>query len=327
MSRIIHVVQGLSAAGSFRQAIQPGPGELLANEDVLSCGPLPPFRSIDEWAHLREAFWSEVSPDDSQRPFNRDLLANTQALRDALRDADSIVLWLGVGAAEQLLLAWVAQLLKIVNSRARVQLVQFTRERYANAWALGLLNPKQIREHPPAEYLSAGTILELERLWQKITLPDPTGLLSVLSEGSVSLQHSRASLQYLLHRYPHHQTGLGRWESELLRYTKEKGPRVVRVIGHTMGNNFDADMVGDAYLFWRLWRLADSQLAHPLVAMAGDSQDMRSCEVVLTEAGEAVLEGRANAVELNGIDDWVLGVHLDSKRRSVWYHKDGCLVQ
>ena len=34
--------------------MHPQPGELLVNEDVLSCGPLPPFRSIEEWAHSGE---------------------------------------------------------------------------------------------------------------------------------------------------------------------------------------------------------------------------------------------------------------------------------
>jgi hypothetical protein len=302
--------------------MQPQPGELLVNEDVLSCGPLPHFRSVDEWTRLREAYWDTVSPGDSQRSFNHDLLANA----GALLEVDSIVLWLGIGTAEQLLLAWIVRLLKLIGSPARVHVVQFTREHDVNAWALGLLNPEQIKQHPPAEQLSAETIFELERLWQRVTSTEPAGLLSVLSEESPPLQHSRASLQVLVHRYPDHQTGLGRWESELLQYTKEKGPKVARVIGHTIGHNFDADLVGDEYLFSRLRRLAGSELAHPLVTMSGDPHRMRNCEVVLTDAGESVLTARANAVELNGIDDWILGVHLDSKCRSVWYQKEGTLV-
>jgi hypothetical protein len=322
MPRTVHVVQGLSAAGCFVQAMHPQPGELLVNEDVLSCGPLPQFRSVDEWSRLREAYWDTVAPDDSERPFNHDLLASTQALREV----ESIVLWLGVGTAEQLLLAWIVQLLKLIGSRAKVDVVQFTRDGYFNAWALGLLNPEQIKQHPPAEPLSAETALELERLWRRVTSSEPAGLLSVLSEESLPLKHARASLQPLVHRYPDHQTGLGRWESELLRYTKEKGPRVPRVIGHTIGHNFDADLVGDVYLFARLRRLAGSELAHPLVTMSGDSHSMRNSEVILTDAGESVLAARANAVELNGINDWILGVHLDSKSGSVWYQKEGTLV-
>jgi len=99
MSRTIHVIQGLSAGGSFVQAMHPQPGELLVNEDVLSCGPLPPLRSIEEWAQLRKAYWDSVASSDDDRPFNRDLLANSEALRNA----DSVMLWLGIGAAEQLL--------------------------------------------------------------------------------------------------------------------------------------------------------------------------------------------------------------------------------
>jgi hypothetical protein len=302
--------------------MHPRPGELLVNEDVLSRGPLPEFRSVDEWSRLREAYWDTVAPDDSERPFNNDLLGGTQALREV----ESIVLWLGVGTAEQLLLAWIVQLLKLVGSCAKVHVVQFTRDGNFNAWALGLLNPEQIKQHAPAEPLSAETAVELESLWRRVTSTEPAGLLSVLSEESPRLRHARASLQPLVHRYPDHQTGLGRWESELLRYTKEKGPRVARVIGHTIGQNFDADLVGDWYLLARLRRLAGSELAHPLVTMSGDSYNMRNSQVVLTDAGESVLATRANAVELNGINDWILGVHLDSKSGSVWYQKEGTLV-
>lgn len=322
MSHTVHVVQGHSAAGCFLQAKHPQAEELLVNEDDLSCGPLPHFRSIDEWVRLREAYWNTVSPGETQTSFKHDLFANAQVLCTA----DSVVLWLGVGAAEQLLLAWIVQLLKLIGSRTQLRVVQFTRERYPNAWALGLLNPKQITQHPPDAPLSAETIFELESLWHRVTSTDPAELLSVLSEESVPLRYIRASLQQLVHRYPDHLTGLGRWETELLRSTKEKGPKVARVIGHTIGRNFDADLVGDAYLFSRFRRLAGSELAHPLVTISGDPHSMRSCEVVLTDAGESVIAARANAVELNGINDWILGVHLDSKSGSVWYQKDGTLV-
>ena len=330
MSRTIHVIQGLSAGGSFVQAMHPQPGELLVNEDVLSCGPLPPLRSIEEWAQLREAYWDSVASSDDDRPFNRDLLANSEALRNA----DSVMLWLGIGAAEQLLLAWAVKLLKLTGSQAQLHVVQFTHAgkhdipAWANApaWGVGLLNPDQIKHHPPATLVPVAAILELERLWEGVTFTDPSGLLSVLSEKPSQIQHSRASLQQLIHRYPDYQTGLGRWDSELLKYTKEKGPRATRIIGHTMGNNFDSDLVGDPYLFSRLRGLASSDLAHPLVTMSGDPYDMRNCEVVLTDAGESVLAAEANAVDLNGIDDWILGVHLDSERGSVWYQKEGTLV-
>ena len=324
MSRIAHVIQGLSAAKSFSQAMNPEPGELLVNDDVLSCGPLPPFRSIEEWVRLREEYWDSFGPSEEQRPFNRDLLANTQALREL----DSIVVWAGVGAAEQLVLAWMVQLLKLIGSRAKLHVVQFTRAGEDNevVWGLGSLNPDELKNHPPAEPLSAETLLELERLWERVTSPNPAGFLAVLSDEMAHLPYGRASLRRLIHRYPDYRTGLGRWETELLQRTKEKGPRALRVVARVIERNFDADLVGDLFLVDRLYRLANPYLAHPLLALSGDTHDVRKCQVALTDAGEAVLAARANAVELNGIDDWILGVHLDSENGSVWYHKEGTLV-
>jgi hypothetical protein len=93
-----------------------------------------------------------------------------------------------------------------------------------------------------------------------------------------------------------------------------------------MGNNFDPDLVGDLYLFSRLHGLASSDLADPLVTISGDPCDMRKCEVVPNERRRIRARCPSHAVELNGISDWILGVRLDSKRGSVWYHKDGTLV-
>ena len=324
MKRILHVMYSLERSGMETMLLSSGKEWLRHGYRSDIVATMPPFRSIEEWARLREAYWDSIASSDERRPFNRDLLANTRALCEL----DSIVVWVGVGAAEQLLLAWMVKLLKLIGSRAQIQVVQFTRTgRYnADVWGLGLLNPDQLKHHPPAQPVAAETLLELERLWDRVTSPDPAGLLSVLSEETARLQHSRASLKSLVHRYPDYQTGLGRWESELLKRTQEKGPRAARIIGEVIGLNFDADLVGDLVLFARLHQLASPDLAHPLVTLSGDPHDLRNCQVALTEAGESVLAARANAVELNGIDDWVLGVHLDSRHGSVWYHKNGTLV-
>ena len=47
----------------------------------------------------------------------------------------------------------------------------------------------------------------------------------------------------------------------------------------------------------------------------------------LTPFGQRVLDGKANFVAMNGIDDWVFGVHLQSDAGRVWFHRDGELVR
>jgi hypothetical protein len=43
--------------------------------------------------------------------------------------------------------------------------------------------------------------------------------------------------------------------------------------------------------------------------------------------GQRIVEGKANFVDANGIDDWVFGVHLESAADRVWFHRDGDLVR
>src|SRR5437870_4670303 len=100
---------------------------------------------------------------------------------------------------------------------------------------------------------------------------------------------------------------------ELLNHSQAHGPKVASVIAHTMTSNAEhLDPVGDLYLLARLRGLADSHLPHPALELTGDLSCIRGCEVRVTVTGEDVLSGRRNFVELNGVDDWVGGVHLDS---------------
>ena len=42
--------------------------------------------------------------------------------------------------------------------------------------------------------------------------------------------------------------------------------------------------------------------------------------------GEEILAGRQNFGTLNGIDDWVGGVHLESARNRAWFSDGGTLI-
>ena len=79
--------------------------------------------------------------------------------------------------------------------------------------------------------------------------------------------------------------------------------------------------------FLRLRRLADPALPRPAVTLSGERTSICGTEVRLTSDGEQFLMGQSNFVELNGIDDWVCGVHLDSRVGHVWYHQDGKIIR
>ena len=81
------------------------------------------------------------------------------------------------------------------------------------------------------------------------------------------------------------------------------------------------DMPGDLYVFDRVQRLSQHYATKPLLEFSGSRQHIRASEVHLTDFGRDVLAGHANAIDENGIDDWIGGVHLSGSRPSA--HRDG----
>ncbi len=329
MLREVHIAPGDSAAGCMKLALRLRPGTLLVNQDSLSCGPLPGLGSLEEWQCMRARYWQSLYPDG--RAFELEPEFDVLKNADVLRDSESIVLWIGTGTDEQLLLAWLVQILRALNvAPSRLRVIQFGRERTKGFEIVGLgeLTPDQFRAHPPDVALTATNIAEIDAAWSAVTATDPEALLAFLSGERSSLPSLRRSLKSLMFRFPDIETGLNCWEDELLRYTRDRGPVVARVIGHTMTHDMKyPDRVGDVYLFARLRRLADAQLSRPFLSLSGSATTIRGSEVTLTDAGAKALEGDANFVELNGIDDWIGGVHLESSKGNVWFRRDDTLVR
>ena len=87
------------------------------------------------------------------------------------------------------------------------------------------------------------------------------------------------------------------------------------------------DLCGDVWLFQRILRLGAPSLREPAIEIAGSRTQYRDTTLRLTPFGERVLDGKANFVDVNGIDDWVAAVHLQSETGRVWFHDEGKLVR
>jgi Domain of unknown function (DUF1835) len=323
----LHVIPGSSAAGVVKQALDLPRHALVIHDDLLSCGPLFPLRSIDEWRKQREKYLRTLYPFEFafDSPY-RDLLSCAEELRSAPR----VTLWLGTGVADQLLLAWLIQLFRLLSvDPNKLQVIQFSlvpQDSY-EILGIGMLNPDQLRAHPEPFFLNQAAIDTLDRAWTAVTDSSPFQLIEFLASAPGPLPFLHRSLQSLMVRFPDVESGLSLWEFEILRQVVEKGPTAVKVIGFTIIRLINhLDCVGDAYLFNRLKRLGGPSLTQPLVSLSGNLSEMRETEVIPTETGLAVLDGDANAVMLNGIDDWVGGIHLDSVAGNVWFQSEGVIV-
>jgi hypothetical protein len=317
----LFIVNGESAAGSLRQALALDPTSILVQHDVLSCGPLLPFESLAQWRRVRDEFWRRTCHGPASSEFSRNLLQNA----DELREAREIFLWMGSGLSDQLLLPSTARLFELVGTEpAKLSTVQFVRfpDKLLEIVGLGMLAPMELKNHPAPEPISAAGIAEIKKVWTAVTAPTPHGLLAFLREGAPVFPLLRRALMTMVSRYPDAQTGLSYIDWELLKYSNTSGPKVAKVIALVISSNAEhLDPVGDLYLLARLRTLANRDLTHPVLNLVGDSLSIRDCEVRVTATGEDLLAGRQNFVELNGIDDWVGGVHLDSRRGAVWFRR------
>jgi hypothetical protein len=327
-ARGLHVVAGPSAAACLQQGLSLTRDQLLVHHDLLSCGRLPPLDSLTEWRDVREAYLQSVDVERVGFSFAdcpRDLLTNCERLTSA----ETITLWLGTGLPEQLLLAWIVALLRKLDSDpARCRVVQFDRHENYEVVGVGVLHPSGFAEHPPATTLNATAVDYALSAWTAVTAAHPNELLAFLGRSSPApLPLLQRSLSSLIYHYPHVETGLNAWEHQLLRYVGEFGPQASRVIAHTMAHDMDfPEWMADSYLIERLHRLGNETLPRPLVALSGDATRLHGTEVRLTEHAQALLAGHGNAVAWNGIDDWVGGVHLESRSGHVWFRSEQTLV-
>lgn len=324
----LHVVPGLSAAACLREGLDLTSDVVLVHNDLLSCGPLRPFDSVAAWRDLRQVYLRSLDVENPTFAFDEqeaDVLTN----HERLASAGTITLSLGTGLPEQLLLVWFVALLRhLAIDPARCRVIQFGPNRSGEIVGVGVLNPSQFKQRPEPVRLNAAAVRELESAWAAVTASAPDALLAFLSERDHSLPFVRRSLLALLHHYPDRSTGLNAFEHQLLQDVREFGPKANRVVGSTMGHDFEfPEWMADAYLFERLRRLGDSTLPRPLLTLSGDMRTLRGTAVHLTRHGEDVLAGKANAVDWNGIEDWIAGVHLDSRSGRVWFHEKDTLVR
>lgn len=87
LGQMLHVIGGYSAAGSLKVALRLRHGQLLVNEDMLSCGPTPATEDLTVWRSTRENYlrgilinWPDLSFDEYA---DNGLLMNASRLAQA----------------------------------------------------------------------------------------------------------------------------------------------------------------------------------------------------------------------------------------------------
>ena len=316
---------------------------MLVCRDVLICGPIPELTTLEEWRSGRETFWREVLGDahdsavlsegvPTEVSFAtewRDLYGDTEDLKSA----DEIEVWIGCALSDQILLAFIAFLLDLYGiDPTRLSVVQMRERDERVIRGIGELYPEEVRAHPAPVRLDEDQFVTCLDVWGAITSDSPEPMIAAIERGNSSLPLMHAALEALVYRFPDSRTGLSLWDEMMLGFATRRQRKAAMLIGSAMtaeledGHPLTLDSVGDLYLYYRLRNLAQPTLAEPLMKATSLSAPMRYTEYALTDFGPSVQAGERNAIDVNGIDDWICGVHLSSEAGNVWVREGGAIV-
>ena len=325
----VHVINGDSAAATFKQAIS-GSTRVLVSRDILSVGPIVPFAELETWKQARAGFWRVVvahDPTIDLRSAQNGIWEN----QDKLIAAPRIYAWAASGNTDQLFIAFLLELLERLGADpGKVELVEFRQVPPAGRRVMqtGELDATQMRMHPPPRELSMDEWMSYRNAWRALTSTDPHAVASFGAGNPQAPAALRQALDHVLRRYPDRASGLDFWDRQLLAKVRERGPRAGRVVGHTMGERFDeGDLIGDHYYFWRLLHLASADLPQPLLTRSDNGEGIQNVHFELTDFGAQVLEGRASSWPVTPVDYWAGGVHVSSAEGNLWFLDEGRLVK
>ena len=319
----MNILHGDSAGGSFKHAFKVQHEKIIVFNDVLSCGPLRKYADIESWRVFRENYWNNIDRDSAIESLSYATFVSDfyTSFKD-FESAHEYKLWIGTGLSDQLLLAFLINLIDFHGLDLKKLLVyQFETIEGKNfeVQGLGLLNPEQIREHPSPYVLNEKQIELAKIAWEAVTGSNPEKYLQYMCTDKDSMPLLKRAMAYLFYRYPKASNGLSYWDEALLKYTEKYGPNTARIIGYTLADCIKGlDLVGDFYLFSRLKNLGRTSLCKPLIKTNALDLPMQSTKTIILPDGIKALSSSINVIKENGVDDWVGGVHLDSLTNNVW---------
>jgi len=307
---MLHIADGESVAGTLRNAAIPGTISIYG--DLMYEGPAPAGLDAEPWRETRAGFIAKAG---------YATLAQARQYLKACDDAlaafpahEEVVIWLDHRLSDQLILIKVLDWFNRQN-RGPVMLSLVCVDRYPGLddfAGLGQLTPGQLTMLANTrERVTDGQLLLAQAAWNAFTSPDPSAIERFLATDTSQLPFLGAAFRRHLEEFPSVDGGLSRTEREGLSILRDRGSVPGRSLFTAVQGVEEQVFMGDSS-FYRI--MADLSSARQPLCHVSDTPSTGLGEVTITEAGRRVIEGRADHVDLNRIDRWLGGVHLQGDR-------------
>jgi hypothetical protein len=307
---MLHIHNGDSTANKMKEA--GFPGEHFAFREALVTGPAPLGLSRDEWRTVRANYLAEGVGLNVEE-VKKDLARMDEALL-TVSNHDEAVLWFEHDLFCQINLIYLLNRLSNEDlGDAKLSLIcigEFPgRENFRG---LGELTAEQMASLFDMRHEVTGAEINLARhAWEAYCSREPEAIENLLSEDTRALPYLRGALSQHLARFPSVSNGLGRAENKLLELIRDGHTEFMRLCPAF----FDAEPaygLGDFQVWRDLQRMAGA--SQPLIIIDGlEGSRIHKSSFSITGTGREALDGRADFVALNGIDQWLGGVHLNDK--------------
>jgi len=315
---LLHVTNGESAGNTLRQTVLGG--AVLSWQDDLHEGPVPDV-SRAELLRVRARFMSERGW-GRRSTIQSALERRDRQFRKALRDGRRVVLWFEHDLYDQLqLLDALALAQGLEGSLESIVVGAFPGK--PGFRGLGELTADELETlWPERREVTAETLAEAAAAWHAFRAPDPVALAELAPE---RLAFMGAALQRLMEELPAVEDGLSRTERQALQVIADEELTPLGVFLATQALE-EAPFHGDTGFFGvlsslgqgeaRLLETEEGELPAP--PPLSDGQEFARLRLRLTEAGDRVLRGEADRVELLGVDRWLGGTHVTPESTWRW---------
>jgi hypothetical protein len=318
---MLHIHNGDSSADTASQTSLPG--EHFAFRESLITGPTPSGLTPSKWCQLRARHLSESYGVELEK-CERELSDQEEKLT-TYSQHEEVVLWFEHDLFCQVhliyLLNWFAQ--QPLGQTKLSLICTGTFPGKENFRGLGELNASELASLFPGRQQVTSLQLSLAaNAWEAYCATNPTDLERLLQTDTSSLPFLKEALQAHLRRFPSTKNGLGQIENRGLEIIHSGLNRFVDLFPR-FGQAEPVYGLGDAQFWLALLPLCEA--GQPLLVLENGQNAGHELKRIfidkarfeVTDLGDAVLNGEADFVVLNGIDLWLGGVYL-SGDRNLW---------
>ena len=317
---LLHITNGESAGNTLRQTTLGG--AVLPWQDTLHEGPVPALPRT-ELLETRARFLADCGW-GRQQALLSSLERRDQQLLDALHDDAQVVLWFEHDLYDQLQLLDVLTLAQTTEAAPELIVIGSFPGKPSFA-GLGELTARELETLWPSRRPAEPAALETAAAaWAAFQAPEPTALAEWATQETTDLPYLAPALQRLLEELPAPTSGLSRTERHALEAI-DAGARTPPAAFVAAQRLEDAPFLGDTWFYRnlsalgqgtnRLLETSDGTSLPPPPPLS-DNQHFAHLPLRLTANGERTLRGKADRVELLGIDRWIGGTHLT--RDNTW---------